>query len=102
MIRHIVLWRLKDEADGRSKQENLAIMQEKILALKDEIDLIIDLEVELNQNFDDLQPYDIALHATYENLEDLAAYQIHPAHLEVVQFIRKVRTDRACVDYEIK
>ena len=33
MIRHIVMWQLKDEAEGKSKQENAAIIKKSLEAL---------------------------------------------------------------------
>lgn len=43
---------------------------------------------------------EIALIGTYENVEALKAYQVHPAHVEAGKFVRSVTCERACLDYE--
>ena len=49
--------------------------------------------------------YNRAIFAQYgleppTTIDDLNAYQVHPAHLEFGKFIGTVKTDRACIDYE--
>jgi hypothetical protein len=44
--------------------------------------------------------YDVLLVATFRSWADLDAYQKHPAHLMVADYIRNVRQNRAVVDYE--
>ncbi|MBP3941238.1 MAG: Dabb family protein, partial [Christensenellaceae bacterium] len=50
MIRHIVMWKLKDEALGKTKKENIAIIKEKLYALKPIIPEILSMEVHENVN----------------------------------------------------
>ncbi len=44
--------------------------------------------------------YDLALVLKFDSLEDLQAYQNHPAHVEVVKQIQGVRQSVVTVDYE--
>jgi len=44
--------------------------------------------------------YDIALCTKFASMEDMQAYQIHPVHLEVAEFIKSVRESSISVDYE--
>lgn len=44
--------------------------------------------------------YTIALICDFDNIDDLNAYQVHPAHKEFGAFIAGIKTDRACIDYE--
>jgi hypothetical protein len=44
--------------------------------------------------------YDVALVATFDSLPDLEAYQLHPAHQEVVRFLDTVRESTVAVDFE--
>ncbi len=97
MIRHIVFWKLAEEADGRSKAENLKMMKEQLEALVDLIPELISVEFGINVNSDE---YDAALTCTFESMEDLKTYDGHPEHMKVREFITKVRLSRAVVDYE--
>lgn len=97
MIRHIVLWKLAEEADGRSKADNLKIMKEQLEDLVDLIPELISAEVGFNVNGEE---YDAALTCTFASMEDLKTYDSHPEHMKVREFISKVRLSRVAVDYE--
>lgn len=99
MIKHIVMWRLKDEALGATKQENAIKLKETLEALKDVIDELKEVEVGFNFNPSDAA-FDVVLYSAFEDKEGLQAYQNHPEHLKVVDFVGEIRTDRAVVDYE--
>ncbi len=100
MIKHIVMWRVKDKALGKIKEENINAIKIMLENLKSLIREVKDLEVGIN--IEELTgSHDIVLYTTFENEQDLDAYQKHPEHLEVAKFIREVVTDRACVDYEV-
>lgn len=100
MIKHIVMWKLKDSAEGRDKLENARIIKEEVESLKNEISEIIDIEVGINI-VDDAQSYDIVLYSTFASPEDLDKYQKHPSHVKAAGYIGKVRESRVVVDYEI-
>jgi hypothetical protein len=99
MIIHIVMWTLKDFAEGKDKSENIHIMKEKLESLIDHVDVIRKLEVGLNFNAR-AAAYDIVLYSEFDSKEDLNAYQIHPEHRKVSEFIGKIDDKRAVVDYE--
>lgn len=101
MIRHIVMFKFKEEAEGRTKAENLAITKSMLDALPDKIDLIRASTVSINSPDADQTNYDLCLVSDFDSLEDLAAYIVHPDHKAVGAFMRPVRLDRACVDFEI-
>ena len=50
MIKHIVLWSFRPQAEGRSKQENIELAREKLLGLKDSIPEVRSLEIGININ----------------------------------------------------
>lgn len=101
MIRHVVMFKFKEEAEGRSKAENLAITKAMLEALPAKIDLIRASTVSINSPDADQSNYDLCLVADFDSFEDLAAYIVHPDHKAVGAFMRPVRLDRACVDFEI-
>ena len=100
MIKHIVCWKIKEQAEGRNRDENLAIFKEKLLALKGLVPGIRHLEVGINAKEAPEDNWDIILITAFDTFKDLDAYQGHPEHLKVVEFVKQVRELRSCVDFE--
>ena len=100
MIRHLVFFKLAEEAEGNAKAENILIVKEKLEALKAVIPVIRKIEVFSNHPLASSENYDIVLDSEFDSLEDLKTYAEHPEHLKVGEFIGKVRIGRAAIDYE--
>jgi hypothetical protein len=100
MTHHIVLWRFLDQAEGADKDTNLRKARMLLMGLKEKIPEIRSLDVGIGLSITD-QSYDLALSATFENVEAMHAYQRHPAHLQVVHFLRKVQMGKAVADFEM-
>lgn len=99
MIRHIVMWKLKDGAMGCTKTENALSMKNQLERLAGVIPELKYLQVGMNVA-QGQGAYDIVLVSEFEDLEKLNVYQNHPEHLKIAEFIGKVREDRVVVDYE--
>lgn len=97
MINHVVLFKLKDYADDE-KVKVLAELKEKLLALKEKIDVLKYIEVGENYELDS-KSYDLALLSHFESVEDLDAYRVHPEHKKVVARIGETTVSRAAVDF---
>ena len=97
MIRHVVMWKFKDEAEGRTKPENMRLAREVLLSLRTKIPGIVEWEVGEN-TVEAPEAYDLVLVSLFSDLESLFAYQNHPEHVQVVEFLRKVRLFRTVVD----
>ena len=100
MIKHIVMWTLKDQAEGHTKAENLATMKTLLEALPALVPGVVELEVGVNL-FEAVPPTDIALYTAFASKEALKAYAAHPEHMKVVAFIKSVAAERRVIDYEI-
>ncbi len=100
MIRHIVMWKFKEVAEGVPKEENLRKVKELLEALPKTISFIRRMEVHLNEN-PNPKNYDAVLISEFDSMEDLAAYTSHPAHQKISAFVAKCREGRASVDYTI-
>jgi len=100
MIKHIVIFKLKDQAEGCTKEENAVKIKSILDSLPGKIEQIRDYEVGIDINKSE-RAFDIALYSSFDSLEDLQIYAKHPAHLEVVDFIMKVRIEGKVVDYEV-
>ena len=99
MVKHIVMFRFMEQADGRSKAENIQIAKNMLEKLQGVVPTLKSSEVQVNDGSNPTN-YDLILIADYDNYSDLAEYIVHPAHKAVGEFMKKVRLDRACVDYE--
>lgn len=99
MIKHVVMWKLKESAEGNDKGQNKVAIKEKLLALKQKIKQIDSMEVGFNLNQTDAA-YDVLLISTHKNKDALAEYAAHPDHQEVAGFIGKIVEDRKVVDFE--
>jgi sensor domain CHASE-containing protein len=98
-IRHIVLWKLAAE-DADTRALHAEQIAEKLLALPAQIAEIRRMEVGPNVAYPQTN-WDVALVADFDDVEGLDAYQVHPAHQEVVAFVRSVVSDRAAVDFPV-
>jgi hypothetical protein len=99
MLKHVVMWRLKESAEGRTKAENVLYIKEILELLPYKIKEIKNLEVGVNV-LNAPPSYDLVLIVDFANLLDLQSYQAHPEHVKVADYVLKVRETRAVVDYE--
>lgn len=104
MIRHIVLWKLKNNAEGASAKENGQKMVDAFHALEGKIPGLLSIESGLNfgkANIgnDDIE-YDVALDTTFRTKVALDNYQKNPDHQAIVSFVKKVVVERRAVDFE--
>jgi Stress responsive A/B Barrel Domain len=99
MIKHIVMWHLKDEAQGNTKAANAQLIKSKLEALNGVVPGLIELEVGIDFSQGDMSA-DVVLYSVLESEDALSTYQQHPAHQEAVQFIGSVIEKRQLVDYK--
>jgi hypothetical protein len=99
MIKHIVAWKLKENAEGKSRKENLALLKQKFTGFQRTIPVIKNLEVGLNADQTSKENWDIVLIIEFATFSDLEIYQRHPEHLKVGEFVKLVRESRSCVDF---
>ncbi len=88
-----------DEAEGRTKRENMEYIKEKLLALTGVIPEIKSFEVGFDIGKGDMA-YDMALVCEFDDMDALERYKVHPEHVKVSNYVVKVRTHRAVVDYQ--
>lgn len=98
MLKHIVMWKLKDHAEGKSKAENAVVMKRMLEALRGKIPEIQFLEVGISVKPTDAA-YDVVLYSEFRDEVALSVYQGHPEHVKVADFVAKIREERAVVDY---
>lgn len=101
MIKHLVFFKLKEKADGRTKQENARKIKEELDALPAQIEQIKYYEVGINFS-ESPRAWDVSLISGFNSEEDLEIYSNHPVHRKLVDFILEVSEDIAAVDYFVK
>jgi len=93
MIKHIVMWKLRNKADAEIIKDNLEALAGKIPGL---------LKVEVGIDFSDSeQSADVVLYSELESRKALAAYQSHPEHQAVIPLVKAAAVSRIVVDYEV-
>lgn len=96
MIKHVVMWKLKNEALNNSKEENAKLICEKLAALYGIIPEIVKIEAGINENDGG---FDVILISEFKSFDDLKTYDGHPEHQKVREFVRSVAESREAIDY---
>ncbi|MDM7935124.1 MAG: Dabb family protein [Methanothrix sp.] len=100
MIKHIVMFKLKESADGSDRAENIQRLKETLEALPEKIGEIRSFEVGVNFS-ETSTAYDLVLSSIFECKEDLYSYQRHPEHMKVVDLVGRICENRVVADYEV-
>ncbi len=98
MLKHIVMWKFKPEAEGRTRKENAFWMKERLEELVGKIPEILSLEVGVNVNESE-SAYDAVLVSAFEDKNAFISYKNNPLHQVVSEYCKKVRESRIVVDY---
>ena len=96
MIKHIVLFKFKDE----NKEVFMKQAKKELEELVGKIEELKGMEIGINYLVDDNMP-DLSLTSTFENKEGLKVYATHPEHIKVVELIKPMAIGRWVVDYEV-
>ena len=100
MIKHIVMWKLKDQAEGADRATNARLMKQKLDACANLVPGIVKFETALAAPGLEAT-YDVVLYSEFADKAALDAYQDHPEHVAIKPFIGAVREARQCMDYAI-
>ena len=97
MIEHVVMWRFAESAEGKTREENMEIVRNKLLALPPVIAEIKYMQVGRDKSRTPMS-YDMMLVSRFDTLDTLHTYKIHPAHVAVADYVAKVTTERVVLD----
>lgn len=100
MIKHIVIWKLKEYAEGADRAANAVKMKAMLDGCANIVPGILKFEAVLAQPGLE-STYDIVLYSEFADKAALDAYQEHPEHVAIKPFVGAVRAERQCMDYEI-
>ena len=93
MVKHIVVYTLKEEFD---KDEAVALIASKLEPLVGQIPGLMKMEV--RRCFAGM---DYALYSEFEKAEDVAAYRAHPLHQEAKSHFHHMLQTRVSADYVV-
>ncbi len=100
MIKHIVMWKFKDEAEGRSKQENMELVRDRLYALVPIIPEIKKMEIGFDFSKTPMS-YDMMLYTEFESKDDLDVYAVDKDHGKVKVIVAATTEARVVLDYEV-
>ena len=100
MIKHVILWTLKDEYQGADAQKVKEGIKEGLEGLAGKIPGLIDIKVNATGRLDSSNA-DLMLDSTFESAEALKGYSKHPEHVAVADSkVRPFTAARSCLDFE--
>jgi len=93
MVKHIVMWKLRDKADA-------AEVKARLEALSGQIPGLLNIEVGIDF-LESEQSADVVLYSELESREALKVYQNHTRHMAVVPLVKAAAISRTVIDYEV-
>ena len=101
MVKHIILWKLREDLSEEEKATVKRGIKEGLESLAGKVPGLIDIKVNIDGRLTSSN-VDVMLDSTLENEEALKGYAQHPAHLEVANTkVRPFTCLRSCLDYEV-
>ena len=95
MVKHIILWKLKDEFNTDEVKTRI---KEKLEGLKGEIDGLLEIKVQTEKL--DSSNVEVMLYSVFTDETALKNYAIHEKHVFVADnFVRPFTQTRACIDF---
>lgn len=99
MLTHIVWWTMKNEADGKSAQENIALIKSALEGLRGRIPALKELAVGANILPGSTEEAQLVLVTRHEDAAGLAEYAAHPEHQKVVALLKNATASRKAIDF---
>ncbi len=97
MVKHIILWKLKESLSEEEKAAARAEAKRRLENLNGKIDGMISLKVVTDRL--PSSNADMMLDSEFETVEALAGYQVNPLHVEAATYVRSVVESRLCLDF---
>ena len=97
MVKHIIIWNLKDELSVEEKKERCRLIKQGFEGLAGKIDGL--LEINVITDILGSSTGDLMLDSTFESAEALKGYSEHVKVADST--VRPYTARRSCVDFEI-
>lgn len=100
MVRHVILWKLKEELSDEEKKEIKAGIKAGLEGLKGQIPGLTEISVYTEGLAS--SNADLMLDSAFENEEALKGYAVHPKHVAVADNqVRPFTASRTCLDFTV-
>ena len=100
MVKHVIIWTLKEEITGEEKKEIMKEIKEGLEGLQGQIPGLLEIHVNIANLAS--SNADLMLDTTFASAEALQGYAVHPAHVAVANSkVRPYTKIRSCVDFEV-
>lgn len=100
MVKHIILWQLKDELSDAEKTAVKAGIKQGLESLAGKIPGLVAVTVQTEPL--PSSNADVMLDTTFESAEALKGYSAHPEHVAVANAkVRPYYKSRVCMDFEV-
>lgn len=95
MVKHIILWKLKDEANTPEVKQGIKAGLEGLMGVVPGLlEIKVETEVLASSNVD------VMLYSVFTDEAALKGYAVHPAHVEVANTkVRPFTAVRSCIDF---
>ena len=101
MVKHIILWTLKEELSEAEKERVKKGIKDGLEALVGKVPGLLEVKVNIDGRLS-TSTADVMLDSTLDSEEALRRYASHPAHVEVADTkVRPYTSLRSCLDFEI-
>ena len=96
MVKHIILWKLKEEHNNDEVKKGIKEGLEGLLGVVPGL-----LEIKVQTEKLPSSNVDVMLYSVFENEAALKGYAVHPAHVHVADTkVRPYTETRSCIDFE--
>lgn len=100
MVKHVILWTLKDEYSAEQKSQIKQNIKSELEGLVGKIPGLLDIRVYVDGLGS--SNADLMLDSTFTNEDALKGYANHPEHVAVANnSVRPYTATRSCLDFEI-
>ncbi len=98
MVKHIILWTLKDEFNNDAVKSEMKAALEALVGV---VPGLLKMQVEIAPL--PTSNADVMLYSELESEDALCGYAVHPAHVEVANTkVRPFTATRNVIDFEVK
>ena len=95
MVKHIILWKLKEEYNNNTVKQGI---KDGLQSLKGKIPGLIEIKVRTEKL--PSSTADVMLYSVFENEQALKDYSVHPEHVAVANSkVRPFTQNRSCIDF---
>ena len=96
MVKHIILWKLKEECNNAEVKSGI---KQGLEGLMGKIPGLLEIKVETRPL--DSSNVDVMLYSVFESQDALKSYAVHPEHVKVADTkVRPFTAVRSCIDFE--